>query len=85
MSNHALTIPYSDDLLLSLKQNPEEFEAEARVLLAVKLYELGRLTTGRAAELAGVGRVEFMFLLGRFGLSPIGVDPDELQQDLANA
>ncbi|MCB1032224.1 MAG: UPF0175 family protein [Acidobacteria bacterium] len=85
MSNHALTIPYSEDLLLSLKESPEEFEAEARLLLAVKLYELGRLTTGRAAELAGVGRVEFMFLLGRFGLSPVGVDPEELQQDLANA
>ncbi|MCG8458388.1 MAG: UPF0175 family protein [Holophagales bacterium] len=85
MSKHVLTIPYSDDLLLSLKESPEGFEAEARLLLAVKLYELGRLTTGRAAELAGVGRVEFMFLLGRFGLSPIGVDSEELRRDLANA
>ena len=85
MSKHVLTIPYSDDLLLWLKESPEGFEAEARLLLAVKLYELGRLTTGRAAELAGVGRVEFMFLLGRFGLSPIGVDSEELRRDLANA
>lgn len=85
MAQHALKIPYSDDLLLSLKESPEEFEAEARLLLAAKFYELGRLTTGRAAELAGVGRVEFMFLLGRFGLSPVGVDPEELRQDLANA
>lgn len=85
MAHHALTIPYSDDLLLSLKKSPEEFEAEARLLLAVKLYELGRLTTGRAAELAGIGRVEFMFRLSRFGLSPIGMDPEELEQDLANA
>ena len=53
MAEHALTIPYSDDLLLSLKESPEEFEAEARLLLAVKLYELGRLSTGRAAALAG--------------------------------
>ncbi|MEM7516497.1 MAG: UPF0175 family protein [Planctomycetota bacterium] len=81
----ALTIPYSDDLLLSLKESPEEFEAEARMLLAIKLYELDRLTTGRAAELAGMGRVEFMFVLHRFGLSPVGVDPEELEQDLANA
>lgn len=64
------------------KESPEEFEAEARLLLAVKLYELGRVSTGRAAELAGISRVEFMFALDRFGLSPIGVAPDELESDL---
>lgn len=81
MNAHQLTIPYSEDLLLSLKKSPEEFEAEARLLLAVKLYELGRVTTGRAAELAGLGRVEFMFALSRFDLSPIGVEPEELETD----
>jgi len=81
MTARQVTIPYSDDLLLSLKESPEEFEAEARLLLAVKLYELGRVTTGRAAELAGLGRVEFMFALSRFGLSPIGVEPKELETD----
>jgi predicted HTH domain antitoxin len=80
-----LTIPYPDDLLLSLKESQQEFEAEAKLLLAVKLYELGRVTTGRAAEVAGIGRVEFMFALGRFGLSPIGVDPEEVAEDFANA
>lgn len=82
---HTLTISYPDDLLLSLKESPEEFAAEARLLLAVKLYELGKVSTGRAAELAGISRVEFFFALGRFGLSPVGVDPDELERDLANA
>lgn len=80
MPTRQITIPFSDDLLLSLKESPEEFEAEARLLLAVKLYELGRVTTGRAAELAGMSRVEFMLSLDRFGLSPIGVDPDELER-----
>ena len=46
MSLRELKIPYSDDLLLSLKESPAEFEAEARLLLAVKLYELGKITTG---------------------------------------
>jgi predicted HTH domain antitoxin len=85
MAEHRLTIPYPDDLLLSLKETREEFEAEARLLLAVKLYELGRVSTGRAAALSGMSRVGFMFALDRFGLSPIGVDPEELEADLANA
>ena len=85
MSMKVLTIPYSDDLLLSMKRSPQEFEAEARLLLAVKLYEMGRISTGAAAKLAGKGRVAFMFELSRFGLSPVGQDPSELAEDLANA
>jgi len=85
MAANVLTIPYPDELLLSLKETPAEFETEARLLLAVKLYELGRVSTGMAAKLAGKSRVAFMFELNRFGLSPIGVDPEELAEDLAHA
>ena len=80
-----LTIPYPDELLLSLKKTPAEFEAEARLLLAVKLYELGQVSTGMAAQLAGMSRIAFFFTLDRFGLSPIGVDPLELADDVTNA
>lgn len=85
MTTEMLTIPYSDDLLLSLKKSREEFEVEARLLLAVKLYELNQVSTGVAATLAGMSRVAFMFELGRFGLSPMGQEPDELAEDFANA
>jgi predicted HTH domain antitoxin len=85
MATNVLTIPYSDDLLLSLKKSPQEFEDEARLLLAVKLYELDRVSTGGAAKLAGLGRVAFMFELARFGLSPIGQAPEEIAEDMANA
>ena len=85
MNTLQLTIPYPDDLLLSLKLTPERFEAEARLLLAVKLYEQGRATTGTAAQIAGMGRAAFIFELAQFGLSPIGMEPSELEQDFANA
>jgi predicted HTH domain antitoxin len=85
MATNVLSIPYPEDLLLSLKTTPEEFEAEARLLLAVKLYELGRVSTGVGAQLAGMDRVAFMFQLARFGLSPIGQEPGELAEDMDNA
>ncbi len=80
-----LTIPYSDDVLWALQQEPEAFEADARLLLAVKLYETGRLSTGLAAQLAGVPRSTFYVLLGRHDLSPFGARADELAEDLAHA
>jgi predicted HTH domain antitoxin len=85
MSTKVLTIPYSDDLLLSMKKSPQEFESEARLLLAVKLYEMDRISTGAAAQLAGMSRVAFIFELAHFGLSPMGQDPGELAEDLAHA
>ncbi|MDM8527497.1 UPF0175 family protein [Anaerolineales bacterium HSG24] len=71
-----------------LKKNlfqQKETIANTRRLLAIRLYEIGELTTGQAARLAGVPRSEFFFLLGSHNLSPFGIDPNELEQDLANA
>ena len=85
MAGGVIAIQYSEDLLLALREEPETFEREARLLLAVKLYELGKLTTGMAAQLAGMTRVAFMFEPTRFGLSPIGVDTDEFAGDVAHA
>lgn len=82
---NTLTIEYPPEVLWALQQEPQEFEADARVLLAVKLYETGRLSTGMAAQVAGVSRSAFIFLLSRYGLSPFGQSPDELEEDLANA
>ena len=55
------------------------------MLLALKLYETGKLSTGLAAQVAGVPRVTFFYLLGQHGLSPFGESPAELEEDLSNA
>lgn len=82
---NVLTIEYSPEVLWAMQQAPDEFEAQARLLLAVKLYEIGKLSTGLAARLAGVPRVMFMFLLSQHDLSPFGETADELERDLDNA
>lgn len=79
------TISYPQEVLWALQQGPEEFEANARLLLALKLYESGKLSSGLAAKLAGVPAVTFLFLLGQHSLSPFGEEPQELEGDLDHA
>jgi predicted HTH domain antitoxin len=80
-----LSIEYPSEVLWALQKEPEEFEREARLLLALKLYEGGKLSTGLAARIAGISRISFIFLLGQYGLSPFGESPDELKEDFENA
>lgn len=76
---NTLTIEYDDALLFNLGISTEQFSSEASFLLAAKLYELGRLSSGQAAKLAGKGRVEFLL-----GLTAIGVSISNLRPEDAN-
>src|SRR6266567_7484130 len=65
-----LTVEYPETLPDSLHMSQGEFEREARLAMAVKLFELGRVSSGQAAQLAGIPRVHFLYELGRFKVSP---------------
>ena len=82
---NTLTIEYPSEVLDALNQDPTEFATQARLLLALKLYESGKLSTGLAARLADMPRTVFLFELGRYHLSPFGETPAELESDIANA
>ena len=76
-----LTIQYPKEILWALQQEPDEFEEDARLMLALSLYKKGKITTGLAAQLAGIPRTVFIFLMGKHKLSPFGQAPDELEED----
>ena len=80
-----ITIEYQPDILWALQQEPEDFAKEARLLLAIKLYELERLSSGLAAQLAEMPRELFLFLLRQYHISPFEVTQDELEADLIHA
>ena len=81
----AIQIELPDEIFLSLKESPEELAQEIRMAAAAKLYELGKLSSGRAADLAGVSRVSFLQDLARYGVAVFDLTEEELAQDLRNA
>lgn len=76
------SIPYNDDLLLRSGKNPDELEREFRFLLAVKLFELGRVTLGQGAEIACMAKLRFMDALGDLRVPVINLDADQVGDEL---
>ena len=68
-----------------MQRSPEEFARDAKMAMAVKFYEMKRLSSGMAAQLAGVSRVEFLLELHRYGVAVIDLTEEEISSDTANA
>ena len=73
-----LSIDLPDTAFTALHKGPEEFVREMRIAAAGKWYELGELSQGKAAEIVGVSRAEFIDVLSRFKVSPFQYTADEL-------
>ena len=75
----------ADNVLHALKLNAEQARAQLRMLAAVKLYEMKRLTSGAAAKLAGVPKPAFLRSLGDYGVATFRQSAEELQEEFDNS
>jgi len=76
-----ITLSVPDEALSALRMTPEQFGGELRLAGAIKLYELGKLSSGAAAQVAGIPRTVFLTKLADFGVDTFRLDEDDFAQE----
>lgn len=83
MKTIAVEIPES--LVWQSGQSEDQVRARAQFLLALKLFELGEITSGQAAELSKLSRVEFLLKASQHGVAVADLDESEIAKEVARA
>ena len=77
-----VTFELPEDVLSSVRKDPDHFTQELRLAAAVKWYEMGLVSQSRAAEISGLSRSEFISALGRFEVSIFQYNMDEIAEEV---
>jgi hypothetical protein len=77
-----LAPPLPDQLELAVGLTRCELEPHLRLMAALKMFELGKISSGKAAELAGLCRVDFFEACGRYRVSLFNYPPEEVDNEL---
>jgi len=78
-------LAYPKDFPQLLKMSDAAFVDELRFMAAAKLYELGRISSGQAARLADLERVEFLYRLAQIGVPAINLQDEEIEAEIQAA
>ena len=76
-----VVIDFPSTVFSALRRSPEEFASEMRLAAAIHWYSQGTVSQGKAAEIAGVSRAEFLEELHRRKVPAIQVTPEELDEE----
>lgn len=68
---------------LQLPESVNISSDEIKMIVAARLFDLGELSSGQAAKLAGITKRQFIESVGRYGVSIFQYSADELERDLA--
>lgn len=75
-----ISVPIPDDTFAVVRRAPEEIAREMRIAVAVRWYDLGLVSQGKGAEIAGLSRAEFIDALSEFGVSASQESVEDLRE-----
>lgn len=82
METEELKIRYPSGFELAVHMTKDELEHHIRLMAALKMFELGKVSSGKAAELAGMSKVEFLETCGRYRVSLFNYTPEDAEEEL---
>ena len=82
METEKIEIKYPDGFEIDVHMTKEEMEHHIRLMAALKMFELGKVSSGKAAQLAGMSRVEFLETCGRYRVSVFNYSPEEVEREI---
>jgi predicted HTH domain antitoxin len=81
----SVTIQLPDELPSALHRSPTELEKDVKLAAAIDWYRRSLISQGRAAEIAGIARADFIEALADRKIEVVQIDPDELEQEVTRA
>ncbi len=82
METEELTVRYPSGFEHAVHMTKGELEHHIRLMAALKMFELGKVSSGKAAELAGMSRIEFLEACGRYKVSVFNYPPEEAEEEI---
>lgn len=79
-----ITVDLPEQIEQALNRTPGEMARDVKLYAALMLYQLGKLSSGMAAQMAGLSRVEFLYLCGEYGISVFQYTSEELDAELTS-
>ncbi|WP_446400611.1 UPF0175 family protein [Coleofasciculus sp. C1-SOL-03] len=82
MTTETISFQVSQDLLAALKVGSLELTNNLRLLAAITYFQEKKLSLGKAAELAGINRLEFMDILAAKGIIIFDYDESAIESEI---
>lgn len=82
MKTAELKLNVPEEILYTLNENKNSFIKQMKFYTALELFRIHKLSMGKAAELAEMNKVEFMFEVGKYGVAVIDYETEDFNEEL---